>query len=167
LLRNAEESASVARSVPDSNGVYFVPAFSGLQAPINDSGAAAGFIGVGASTRAPHLVRALLESIAFRVAQLVGLMREEIPLRCAPHLCADGGVANNDFVAQLVADLTEFTLRRDSTTDHSALGAAFMAGIAAGNLSLFLIKFNFIGYETSMYISRTKTIETFESNKST
>jgi len=79
------------------------------------------------------LVRALLESIAFRVSQLVGLMHKEIPIPCT-HIRVDGGVSTNDFVSQLIADLSGYRVERSSTSDHSALGAAFMAGIAAGKI---------------------------------
>ena len=76
-------------------------------------------------------MRALLESIAFRVSQLVDLMHKEIPIACS-HIRADGGVSKNDFITQLIADLSGYRVERASTCDHSALGAAFMAGIAAG-----------------------------------
>ncbi|XP_059475568.1 putative glycerol kinase 5 [Neocloeon triangulifer] len=132
LIKSADETSALASSVASSGGVYFVPAFSGLQAPINDSEASAGFIGITTSTQRPHLVRALLESIGFRGSQLMRLMREELGSSAGQVLAIDGGVAKNDFLAQMLADVTGARVRRATTCDHSALGAAFMAGLAAG-----------------------------------
>ncbi|CAB3378540.1 Hypothetical predicted protein [Cloeon dipterum] len=131
LIKEPGESSQLATSVPSSGGVYFVPAFSGLQAPINDALAAAGFLGISPSTQKAHLVRALLESVAFRGAQLVQLMHQEIPIP-VKGIRIDGGVSRNDFIAQMLADLTGLRVERATTCDHSALGAAFLAGIAAG-----------------------------------
>ncbi|KAF4518517.1 hypothetical protein B566_EDAN004261 [Ephemera danica] len=131
LLENPQESAKIANLVPDSDEIFFMPAFNGLQAPINDGRAAAGFLGIRASSNRENLVRAILESIAFRVTQLVRVMHEEsdVPQR---NIRVDGGVSLNDFVIQLIADLTGHPVERPSSTEMSVLGAGFMAGIAAG-----------------------------------
>lgn len=77
LFQHVQESSDIAQSVPDSGGVYFIPAFQGLQAPYNDASAASGFLGVTEMTKKAHLVRALLESLAFRVQQLLNVLQSE------------------------------------------------------------------------------------------
>ncbi|KAM7356588.1 glycerol kinase 5 isoform 2-T2 [Cochliomyia hominivorax] len=77
LFEDPEETSNIAESIPDTNGVYFVPAFSGLGAPINDHKAASGFIGINPSTRKAHMIRALLESIVFRLVQLSETAEDE------------------------------------------------------------------------------------------
>lgn len=77
LFQDPADSAEIANSVTGTEGVFFVPAFSGLGAPINDNQAASGLIGIGPSTKNSHIVRAILESITFRVAQLYGCMIKE------------------------------------------------------------------------------------------
>ncbi|KAK7861772.1 hypothetical protein R5R35_010789 [Gryllus longicercus] len=130
LLKDPAESSDVASSVKDSGGVYFIPAFSGLQAPINDAGAAAGLLGVKPTTRRAHVVRAILESVAFRVRQLLRSLHDEARVRCGS-IRIDGGVSRNDFVAQLLADVAGARVER-AAAETSALGAAFVAGLATG-----------------------------------
>nr|XP_033814049.1 putative glycerol kinase 5 isoform X2 [Geotrypetes seraphini] len=131
LFHSAEETADMAKSLPDSEGVYFVPSFSGLQAPLNDPCACASFMGLKSSTTKDHLVRAILESFAFRNKQLYDTLYKET---CIPVACirADGGVCNNSFVMQMTADLFNHTIDRPQHTDMSCLGAAFLAGLALG-----------------------------------
>ncbi|XP_036098968.1 putative glycerol kinase 5 isoform X2 [Molossus molossus] len=111
LFTDAAETEKMARSLEDSEGVYFVPCFSGLQAPLNDPCACASFMGLKASTRKYHLVRAILESIAFR---------------------ADGGVCKNSFVMQMTSDLINEDIDRPVHLDMSCFGAASLAGLALG-----------------------------------
>ncbi|XP_037078676.1 putative glycerol kinase 5 [Pollicipes pollicipes] len=126
LYDAVEETAALAASVPDAGGVLFVPAFSGLAAPVNDFKAAAGFIGVTAATTRAHLTRAILQAIAFRLRQLYDSMRAEaaFPLH---HVRVSGGVANNDLVCQLAADVLDVRLERPADVETSVRGAAALA----------------------------------------
>ncbi|KAG8445514.1 hypothetical protein GDO86_010325 [Hymenochirus boettgeri] len=111
LFANVADTENMARSVPDCGGTCFVPSFSGLQAPVNDPYACASFMGLKPSTSKNHLIRAILESVAYR---------------------ADGGVSNNNFIMQMTADLFGRTINKPIHTDMSSLGAAFLAGLAVG-----------------------------------
>ncbi|XP_073659844.1 glycerol kinase 5 isoform X4 [Tursiops truncatus] len=131
LFTDAAETEKMARSLEDSEGVYFVPSFSGLQAPLNDPCACASFMGLKSSTNKYHLVRAILESIAFRNKQLYEVMQKEIhiPVR---KIRADGGVCKNSFVMQMTSDLINETIDRPVHVDMSCVGAASLAGLAVG-----------------------------------
>ncbi|KAJ8775613.1 hypothetical protein J1605_001333 [Eschrichtius robustus] len=131
LFTDAAETEKMAKSLEDSEGVYFVPSFSGLQAPLNDPCACASFMGLKSSTNKYHLVRAILESIAFRNKQLYEVMQKEIhiPVR---KIRADGGVCKNSFVMQMTSDLINETIDRPIHVDMSCVGAASLAGLAVG-----------------------------------
>ncbi|XP_030630356.1 glycerol kinase 5 [Chanos chanos] len=131
LFSDVKETEAMATSVEDSDGVCFVPSFSGLQAPLNDPKACASFMGLKPSTTKSHLVRAILESIAFRNKQLYDIMLRET---CIPitKIRADGGVCTNDFIMQLTTDLLGRKVSRPSHFDMSCLGAAFVAGLGVG-----------------------------------
>ncbi|KAK1162580.1 putative glycerol kinase 5 isoform X1 [Acipenser oxyrinchus oxyrinchus] len=131
LFSDAAETEAMANSVPDADGVCFVPSFSGLQAPLNDPHACASFMGLKPSTTKSHLVRAILESIAFRNKQLYEIMSEETQIPVT-NIRADGGVCNNSFVMQLTADLFNRKINRPRHFDMSSLGAAFIAGLGIG-----------------------------------
>ncbi|OXA48798.1 putative glycerol kinase 5 [Folsomia candida] len=132
LYNSVAESSTVAESVEDTNDAYFIPAFSGLQAPYNDMTATSGFFGMSPTTTKAHLARALLESLAFRVAQLLNILQREASDIEFDHIKVDGGVANNDFVLQTIADLTGKPVIRPVCRDMTALGCAFMAGVNCG-----------------------------------
>uniref|UniRef100_A0A182TNN0 Glycerol kinase 5 n=1 Tax=Anopheles melas TaxID=34690 RepID=A0A182TNN0_9DIPT len=131
LFDDPAASAAMALSVPNSDGVLFVPAFSGLGPPIRDDTAGSGFIGIKPSTRKEHMVRALLESLAFRVALLYDCALREtgFSFTC---IRVDGGVSKNDFICQTLADLTGIEVERGEVADSSALGAMYMAGLNCG-----------------------------------
>jgi len=131
LFTDAAETEKMAKSLEDSEGVCFVPSFSGLQAPLNDPCACASFMGLKASTNKYHLVRAILESIAFRNKQLYELMQKEIHIPVTK-VRADGGVCKNNFVMQMTSDLINVNIERPINLDMSCLGAAFLAGLAVG-----------------------------------
>jgi putative glycerol kinase 5 len=135
LFEDPSETAVMADSVPSSQGVFFIPAFSGLSAPINDFKAASGFIGVSVDTTKNHLVRALLESIVFRVAQLLKASMKETDYKIKL-LRIDGGVSKNDFVCQTLADLCQITVERSKDTENTSLGIAYLC---AYNLKLATI----------------------------
>uniref|UniRef100_A0A672JCA4 Glycerol kinase 5 n=1 Tax=Salarias fasciatus TaxID=181472 RepID=A0A672JCA4_SALFA len=131
LFSDVRDTAAMAYSVADSDGVCFVPSFSGLQAPLNDPKACASLMGLKPSTTKSHLVRAILESLAFRNKQLYETMLRET---CIPitKIRVDGGVSLNDFVMQLTADLLDRKVARPQHHEMSCLGAAFVAGLEVG-----------------------------------
>ncbi|CAI9536104.1 unnamed protein product [Staurois parvus] len=131
LYTDVADTEEMARSVPDSGGIYFVPSFTGLQAPVNDPYACASFMGLKPSTSKNHLVRAILESVAFRNKQLYDTVRRETSIKISK-IRADGGVSNNSFVMQMTADLIGQVIDKPKHTDMSSLGAAFLAGLAVG-----------------------------------
>uniref|UniRef100_A0AAQ4Q8Y3 Glycerol kinase 5 n=1 Tax=Gasterosteus aculeatus aculeatus TaxID=481459 RepID=A0AAQ4Q8Y3_GASAC len=131
LFSDVQETSDMAYSVSHSDGVCFVPSFSGLQAPHNDPKACASLMGLKPSTTKSHLVRAILESVAFRNKQLYETMLRET---CIPitKIRVDGGVSANDFVMQLTADLFGRKISRPQHYETSCLGAAFLAGLGKG-----------------------------------
>ncbi|XP_004629347.1 putative glycerol kinase 5 [Octodon degus] len=131
LFTDAAETEKMATSLEDSEGVYFVPSFSGLQAPLHDPCACASFMGLKPSTSKYHLVRAILESIAFRNKQLYEIMQKEIHIPVTK-IRADGGVCRNGFIMQMTSDLINETIDRPAHFDMSCLGAASLAGLAVG-----------------------------------
>jgi glycerol kinase len=134
LIKTAGESEQIAASLPDNGGVYVVPAFVGLGAPHWDSNARGLVCGLTRGTGKEHLVRAALESIAFQTRDLVVAMEADAgqPLR---ELRVDGGAASNNFLMQFQADLLGRPLVRPSDPETTALGAAYLAGIATGFFS--------------------------------
>ncbi|XP_015985063.1 putative glycerol kinase 5 isoform X1 [Rousettus aegyptiacus] len=131
LFTDADETEKMAKSLKDSEGVYFVPSFNGLQAPVNDPCACASFMGLKPSTSKYHLVRAILESIAFRNKQLYEVMQKEIHIPVTK-IRADGGVCKNSFIMQMTSDLINENIDRPVHLDMSCLGAASLAGLAVG-----------------------------------
>ncbi|MDY0269022.1 glycerol kinase GlpK [Trichloromonas sp.] len=131
LIQNAAEIETLAASVPDSGGLVFVPALTGLGAPHWKSEARGVIHGITRGTTAAHLARATLEGIALQIHDLVRAMSEDLghPPRC---LKVDGGAAGNDLLMQLQADLLETPVIRPALLDTTALGAALLAGLAVG-----------------------------------
>jgi glycerol kinase len=117
--------------VPDSGGVYFVPAFTGLGAPHWDPYARAAILGLTRGSNRAHIARAALEGIAFQVADILTAMENDsgIPVR---ELRVDGGAARNDILMQLQADLMGINVTRPSNTETTVLGACYLAGLAVG-----------------------------------
>ncbi|XP_070537674.1 glycerol kinase 5-like isoform X2 [Ptychodera flava] len=132
LYDEVSESSSLAKSVSDSNSTYFVPAFSGIQAPINDDTACCAFIDIKPTTSRQHLVRAILESFVFRFKQLLDTATAEIKFPLSAGIRVDGGVGNNDFVVEFLADLTNRHVEVAENLDSTCLGAAFLAGLQSG-----------------------------------
>ncbi|XP_039262763.2 glycerol kinase 5-like [Styela clava] len=130
-IESPAHTEAIAKSVSDTNGVYFVPAFSGLQAPDNDFSACGSLMGLKGSTSRAQIVRAVLESLAFKNAQIFVAMTSEVSYPVKRVVC-DGGVTANNFIMQLTSDLIDQPIQRMKKTDMSALGAAFMAGRAVG-----------------------------------
>jgi len=131
LIRSSAEIEALAASVPDTGGVYCVPAFAGLGAPHWDPYARGLIIGLTRGTTAGHLARAALESIAFQVADIVEVMRRDAGVALT-QLRVDGGAAANNLLLQMQADLLQVPVVRPKVTETTALGAAYLAGLATG-----------------------------------
>src|SRR5207302_3428317 len=128
---SAAESEPLARTVPDSGGVVFVPALTGLGAPHWDPDARGTIIGITRGTTRAHLVRATLEAIAYEVRDVVDVITRDAGV-ALPELSVDGGAAANDLLCQLQADQLQVAVRRPQVAETTALGAAFLAGLATG-----------------------------------
>jgi glycerol kinase len=131
VVKSAAEIEPLAASVPDTGGVYVVPAFAGLGAPHWDQYARGTITGITRGTTAAHLARAALDSIAYQVADIVEVMRNDSGLRIEG-LRVDGGAAANNLLLQFQADLLRVPVVRPKVTETTALGAAYLAGLAVG-----------------------------------
>ncbi len=131
LIANAAEVEALAASVENTGDVFLVPAFTGLGAPHWDPHARGALIGLTRGTTAAHLARAALEGIAFQVADVLEAMAADSGVELA-ELAVDGGAARNDLLLQLQSDLLGVPIVRPAVTETTALGAAYLAGLAAG-----------------------------------
>jgi glycerol kinase len=131
LIRNSGEVEALARTEPDNGGVFFVPAFVGLGAPHWDSFARGTITGLTRGTTAGHLARAALESIAFQTAEVLDAMKADSGI-AIQELRVDGGATVNDMLMQFQADVLGTPLARPKVWETTALGAACLAGLAAG-----------------------------------
>jgi glycerol kinase len=131
LIATAAETEAVAGSVPDSGGVYFVPAFSGLFAPHWDMAARGAIVGLTRYATRAHLVRATLEAICFQSREVADAMTSDSG-RPLTELKVDGGATSNDLLMQLQADILGIPVVRPVVRETTALGAAYAAGLAAG-----------------------------------
>jgi glycerol kinase len=131
LIRNSTDVEALAAWVPDNGGVYFVPAFVGLGAPHWDQYARGSIIGLTRGTRAGHIARAAVESIAYQVADLLFAAQRDSGTTLS-ELRVDGGAAANDTLMQFQADIMGVPVVRPATTESTALGAAYLAGLSAG-----------------------------------
>ena len=131
IIKQAAETQILAESVPDTGGVYLVPAFVGLGAPYWDPYARGTLTGLTRGTTRAHLARAALEAIAYQSRDVLDTMRREsgVPLTT---LRVDGGAAANDFLCQFQADVLGVEVLRPSVTETTGLGAAYLAGVGAG-----------------------------------
>ena len=131
LIKSSAEIESLAASVPDSGGVYLVPAFAGLGAPHWDQFARGTIAGITRGTTAAHLARAALEGIAFQVADVLEVMRKDSGIAVS-ELRVDGGASANNLLMQFQADILGVPVVRPKVLETTALGAAFLAGLAVG-----------------------------------
>ena len=131
LIRKSEEIEALAHSVPDNGGVYFVPAFVGLGAPHWDSYARGSMFGLTRGSTAGHIARAALESIAYQVADLLDAMQLDTK-NTIEELRVDGGAAANNTLMQFQSDILGVPVFRPAMTETTALGAAYLAGLAVG-----------------------------------
>jgi glycerol kinase len=131
LVGSTDEINAICQHTPDTNGAYFVPAFSGLGAPYWDMYARGTVCGLSLSTNRKHIVRAVMESIAFLSRDVIDYMAEASGLSL-PMLRVDGGVCNSDFLMQFQADLLNVAVERPKVTETTAQGVFYMAGLGAG-----------------------------------
>jgi glycerol kinase len=131
VVGNAAETAALAAQVPDEHGVYMVPAFVGLGAPHWEPGARGLLCGLTLDVTAAHLARAALESVAYQTLDLTDAMARDGAARAAT-IRVDGGMAANDWFCQFLADVLDARVERPTELETTALGAAFLAGLATG-----------------------------------
>jgi len=131
LVASAEETGALASSVPDTGGVYLVPAFAGLGAPHWDEGARGALVGLTRGSERAHVVRATLEAIAYQTRDLVACIEADLG-HALEALRVDGGASRNDFLMQFQADILGVPVHRPRNLEVTALGAAGLAGVASG-----------------------------------
>lgn len=131
MIDRAAESEIWCRKVEDANGIYVVPAFTGLGAPYWDPYARGTIVGITRGTKKEHLIRATVESLAYQVTDVIEAMEKESGLTLAS-LKVDGGACANDFLMQFQADLLAAKVERPNCIETTALGAAYLAGIGVG-----------------------------------
>jgi glycerol kinase len=131
IIRHAGEIEALASSVPDNGGVYFVPAFAGLGAPHWDAYARGTVVGLTRGATGGHLARAALESIAYQSADVLEAMERDAGIRLT-ELRVDGGATENDLLMQFQADVLGVPVVRPKVHETTALGAAYLAGLAVG-----------------------------------
>ncbi|WP_227765239.1 glycerol kinase GlpK [Zhaonella formicivorans] len=131
IIENAAQSEQLATAVEDTGGVYLVPAFAGLGAPYWDMYARGTIVGMTRGTSKEHIVRATLESIAYQTRDVLELMVKESGIRLEK-LKVDGGAVQNNFLMQFQADLLGVSVEKPVVAETTALGAAFLAGLAVG-----------------------------------
>ncbi|MFF2483014.1 glycerol kinase GlpK [Paenibacillus sp. NPDC058071] len=131
LIVTSEESEQLAASVESSDGVYVVPAFVGLGTPYWDSDVRGAAFGMTRGTRKEHFVRATLEAIAYQVKDVLEAMEQDSGMRLKS-LCVDGGAIRNNLLMQFQSDLLQVPVDRPAVAEATALGAAYLAGLAVG-----------------------------------
>ncbi len=131
IIKDAAETERLARAVEDNGGVYFVPAFVGLGAPHWDMYARGLIVGLSRGTKKEHIVRAALESLAYQTKDVIDVMQKESKIKLK-ELKVDGGAARNDFLLQFQADILNKEVKRPKYIETTALGAAYLAGLAIG-----------------------------------
>jgi glycerol kinase len=131
LIDSAAQSEEIAAQVPDTNGCYVVPAFTGLGAPYWDPYARGTIVGLTRGVNRQHLVRATLESLAYQTYDVLEAMQRDADIRLA-QLKVDGGASANNFLMQFQADVIQTSVLRPACIETTALGAAYLAGLAVG-----------------------------------
>ena len=131
IIKSSSEVEELAASVPDNGGVYYVPALTGLGAPHWDQYAKGSIYGISRGTTAAHIARAALEGIAFQTMDIVNAMQKDAGVTLK-ELKVDGGASRNNLLMQFQADILETSVIRPTVTETTALGAAYLAGLAVG-----------------------------------
>jgi glycerol kinase len=131
IISSSSEVEALAESVPGNGGVYFVPALTGLGAPYWDQYAQGSIYGISRGTKAAHIARAALEGIAFQTMDIVNAMQKDAGVELA-ELKVDGGASRNNLLMQFQGDVLGTSVIRPQVTETTALGAAYLAGLAVG-----------------------------------
>jgi glycerol kinase len=131
LISSADQTEQIALSVPDNNGVYIVPAFTGLGAPYWNAEARGMVCGLTRGATRAHFVRAALEGIAYQVNDVLVAMEKDAGFDVNA-LSVDGGASNNNFLLQFQADISKRVVLRPQIVETTALGAAYLAGLTIG-----------------------------------
>ena len=131
LIDKASDTEELAKKVPDTNGCYVVPAFTGLGAPYWDQYARGVIVGLTRGVNANHIIRATLESLAYQTNDVIEAMRADSGIDMKV-LTVDGGASANNFLMQSQADIVNITVNRPSCVETTAMGAAYLAGLAIG-----------------------------------
>jgi glycerol kinase len=131
IIKTAPDVENLAASVPDNGGVFFVPAFAGLGAPHWDQYARGLMVGMTRGTTRAHIARAALEGIAFQVADVLSAMEADSGIKLK-ELRVDGGACANNLLMQFQADILDVPVVRPAVQETTALGAAYLAGLAVG-----------------------------------
>lgn len=131
IIKTSAEVEALAQSVPDTGGVFFVPAFAGLGAPYWDAYARGTIVGISRGTTSAHIARATLAGIAYQSADVLEAMQRDAAIQLT-ELRVDGGAARNDLLMQFQADILGVPVVRPMVTETTALGAAYLAGLAVG-----------------------------------
>ncbi|SCH03265.1 MULTISPECIES: glycerol kinase GlpK [unclassified Romboutsia] len=131
MIKNAKDSEEYATKVNDTNGVYVVPAFTGLGAPYWDMYARGTILGLTRGAKKEHIIRATLESIAYQTKDVINIMEQDSNIK-VKNLKVDGGASSNNFLMQFQSDILDINIDRPEITETTALGAAYLAGLAVG-----------------------------------
>lgn len=131
LIKSAQETENIAKEISDNGGVYFVPAFVGLGAPYWDSYARGAIFGITRGTKKEHIIRASLEAIAYQTKDLLDSMIKDSKIKLK-ELKVDGGASLNNFLMQFQADILNVPIIRPTINETTAMGAAYLAGLATG-----------------------------------
>ena len=131
MIQDSCDSEYYAQKVPDNGGVYIVPAFTGLGAPYWDMYARGAILGITRGTTQNHIIRAAEESIAYQSADLMGAMEKDTGIKIKT-LKVDGGASRDQFLMQFQADILDKVVQRPAIRETTALGAAYLAGLATG-----------------------------------
>jgi len=161
MIANAAETEDLARSVEDNGGVYLVPAFVGLSAPYWEPNAKAAILGLSPYSTKAHVVRAALESIAYRIRDVLSLMAQLSEVQME-YIHADGGAVANRFLMQFVADMNQLSVRAAQTPELSALGAVYSGylglDICTSLEDLYKLSSGFVEYGSSMSPERVSEL---------
>jgi glycerol kinase len=131
IIEQVSASEAHAQSIPDTSGVYLVPAFTGLGAPYWDPSARGAILGLTLDSGVSQIVRAALESVCFQTRDLMTAMAKDLAVKPSA-LRVDGGMVRNDWLMQFLADILDLRVERPMTTETTALGAVYLAGLEVG-----------------------------------
>jgi glycerol kinase len=131
LIKKNSDTETYSKKVKDTDGVYVVPAFTGLGAPYWDGEARGIIVGITRGTSKEHIIRATMEGIAYQVYDVLKAMENDLGIDIKT-LCVDGGASMNDFLMQFEADILKASVKRPKVVEVTALGAAYLAGLNIG-----------------------------------